>query len=499
VIERIGPARASTSASSSTTPPLWYHLTSRSKFKLDPTFTPEDNAFAIEDRSGQPGIYLAHDVEPWLNGYGYWRPFVVELQVDPSVATDPGVHGRYGKEMFVPAASFGKLRILRVIPLDAYAREVYGEPGWIEDSLGVEFDTGQPIARGQKYRGYRYPGQDVRQMPAADVERLKRQLRQVKGAQGVRAPDSADVDFERMSDTDLEAMPIEVLDRAAFGVAEGDKVTLRLDEIVIRYPGDLEGAESEIRTPADARRHLAVTTDPVDVSFHLGRFELEDGHHRYVAHTILRDETIDAVVVRVRDNPVVAIRRKYGIKDTGRTAHAARAPESNRRVWSLIRKYNGVSILFRDLPRPAQLAIVHYMVVDSDGGAWGKDLPEWTDSLSVPQLKAQLPKLLPYLTDRYGDRPFGYVTIPMRALTESVMQDEDIGKDYRTFDEYHRAFIKQGDMPKHVARDPWPVILDTQNNFETLQDGWHRFHRYYGLGMQSVPAIYYLPNVKYLP
>lgn len=177
-------------AMSRTATSTWYHLTDRAKFKLDPKFTPEDNAVAIEDRSGRAGIYLCPDVERWVNGHGYWRPFVVEFHVDPSVAKDPGVHGRYGGEMFVPASSFGKLSITRVIPLDAYAREQYGEPGWIEGELGVEFDTGEPIpSRGQpgwveaykKYRGYRYPGPDVRNMSGGDVARLKKQLRQVKG------------------------------------------------------------------------------------------------------------------------------------------------------------------------------------------------------------------------------------------------------------------------------------------------------------------------------
>lgn len=168
---------------------VWYHLTERAKFKLDPKFTPADNAVAIEDRSGRAGIYLGSDVEKWVNGYGYWRPFVVEIKVDPSVMKDPGVHGRYGGEIFVPASSFDKLSILRVIPIDAYAREVYGAPGWIEQELGLEFDTGEPIPPiGQKgwaeawkkYKGYRYPGPDVRTMSSTDVTRLKKQLRQVK-------------------------------------------------------------------------------------------------------------------------------------------------------------------------------------------------------------------------------------------------------------------------------------------------------------------------------
>jgi hypothetical protein len=167
----------------------WYHLTDRAKFKLDPKFTPADNAVAIEDRSGKPGIYLGQSVEKWVNGFGYWRPFVVEIRVDPSVTNDPGVHGRYGGEMFVPATSFDKLTIQRVIPIDAYAREEFGGPGWIESEVGVEFDTGEPIPEPghpgyaeamKKFKGYHYPGPDVRVMPAAEVARLKKQLHQVK-------------------------------------------------------------------------------------------------------------------------------------------------------------------------------------------------------------------------------------------------------------------------------------------------------------------------------
>ena len=166
---------------------LWYHLTDRAKFKLDAKFKPADNAIATEDRSGRPGIYLGESVEKWVNGFGYWRPFVVEFRVDGSI--DPSI-GRWGGEMFVPASSFDKLTVLRVIPLDAYAREEFGSPGWIEDALGVEFDTGNQIPeRGragwvkayEKYKEYRYHGPDVRDMSAADVARLKKQLRQVKG------------------------------------------------------------------------------------------------------------------------------------------------------------------------------------------------------------------------------------------------------------------------------------------------------------------------------
>lgn len=164
----------------------WYHLTDRAKFKLDPKFTPADNSVAIVDRSGN----LGQSVEKWVNGYNYWRPFVVEVKVDESVTKDPGVHGRYGGEMFVPATSFDKLKVERVIPIDAYCRENYHEFGWIEDDLGVMFDTGEPIPKEgtpeyaeakKKLHGYHYPGPDVRSMPSAEASKLKKDLHRVKG------------------------------------------------------------------------------------------------------------------------------------------------------------------------------------------------------------------------------------------------------------------------------------------------------------------------------
>jgi hypothetical protein len=163
---------------------LWYHLTDRSKFKLDSKYEPSDNALSIEDRSGRPGIYLAREVERWVNGHGYWRPFVVEFEVDPRIELDAGVHGRWGGEMFIPAASFSKLAIVRVIPIDAYARERFGEHGWIESRLGFTFDTREPIRhpgfnepRINPYRGgYRYPGPDVRAMTPSSVRALKSDL-----------------------------------------------------------------------------------------------------------------------------------------------------------------------------------------------------------------------------------------------------------------------------------------------------------------------------------
>jgi len=168
----------------------------------------------------------------------------------------------------------------------------------------------------------------------------------------------------------------------------------------------------------------------------------------------------------------------------------------NERVWRLIKTYGGHQVPYAELSAPAQLAIAHYMAID--GEAWG--LPEWAadPSVSVKTLQRRLSEMLPYFRAHHGKLPFGYVEIPMHALEATMMQDQDIGRDFPDFKSYHRWFARSaGRMARHVTRSPWPVILDTSNPEETLQDGSHRLHRYHDLGFKTVPAVYYLPRVRY--
>lgn len=155
-----------------------YHLTDAAQFKLNPKKVPADNALAINERTA-PGLYVAKDrrgVEAWVNGYGYLRPFVVELDVPEDVLTDE----RWGNEGFIPAEHFDKVEVKRVIPTDAFARETYNDYGWVETELGSRFDDGMPVPErrfGEAYEGlpagWRYEGPDVRDMAPAEVKRLK--------------------------------------------------------------------------------------------------------------------------------------------------------------------------------------------------------------------------------------------------------------------------------------------------------------------------------------
>ena len=162
-----------------------YHITNKANFKLNRNYAPTDNAFALQDRSGQKGIYVTPSrdgVERWVNGHGYIRPFVAEIYADPS-ALDHDTVGRWGGEIFIPADQFDKLRVNRVVPLDAIAREEYGSHGWIEDSHGHEFDTGKEIPARDYYTPYQPPfkdytyDQDTRNMSRDEVKRIKQHFR----------------------------------------------------------------------------------------------------------------------------------------------------------------------------------------------------------------------------------------------------------------------------------------------------------------------------------
>lgn len=116
-----------------------YHLTSKVDFKLDPKKRPENNTTLGGD--WPPGIFLTkpEGIGHWAQGYGYWRPWVVEFDVGSAKPKfDEGF------EAYYPAEEYPKMRVLRVLPLDAFCREQYGAWGWTEEDTGLTFDTMEP-------------------------------------------------------------------------------------------------------------------------------------------------------------------------------------------------------------------------------------------------------------------------------------------------------------------------------------------------------------------
>ncbi len=96
-----------------------------------------------------------------------------------------------------------------------------------------------------------------------------------------------------------------MLDREAFGFASGDVIKVPLDAIHIKYAADLEDAEGDVAKMAVARAVLE-RAEPVEIALRGGRFELEDGHHRYVAARMLKKKTLDAAI-EIHDNPITEI------------------------------------------------------------------------------------------------------------------------------------------------------------------------------------------------
>lgn len=142
---------------------------------------------------------------------------------------------------------------------------------------------------------------------------------------------------------------------------------------------------------------------------------------------------------------------------------------------------------FADLPTPYQLAIVWHMAVD--GEAWdGVDL----SSLSWSDPKPGLLDLLPKYVDLYGDTRFGTSFLGTEAVQNSVMRDAEISEDYGSWEEYHAAYLSAG-APKHPESDRWPVILSDDDS-ETLHDGWRRFHSYVRDGAAGIPSVFFPGN-----
>lgn len=152
--------------------------------------------------------------------------------------------------------------------------------------------------------------------------------------------------------------------------------------------------------------------------------------------------------------------------------------KGNPRVESMIRRHGGKMMAFAKLPLEGQLAMAHYMAID--GEAW--EIPgDWNNRDIYPR---NLSKMLPYFRREHGNEKFGYVVIPMSDLVASIEQDPGVEGDFKNW--YTKGTIGV----QHSSSKVWPIILEREGP-ETIQDGSHRFARYYDLGIKNIPALYY--------
>lgn len=121
----------------------------------------------------------------------------------------------------------------------------------------------------------------------------------------------------------LEMMDIDILDKMAFGCNDGDIIELDPSEIVIKYPCDLGNPEECFRVGGMKWVRSVSFEDPIEVSIgDDGRKYLEDGHHRRFSAIKLGLKL--KAEIEIKGNPVQFILRRQ-------EASIAKAPKTSRR------------------------------------------------------------------------------------------------------------------------------------------------------------------------
>ena len=278
-----------------------YHLTAKVDFRLDPNKHPQNNTTWGGDWP-DPGIFVTTGwgVEHWCNGYGYWQPWVVEFDMG-SVMSDERVRAYEGDEVFVPATVFDKIRITRVLPLDAHCREVYGALGWTESDTGTYFDTFEPIPEEIQakdwyaMKGYRYPG-DARQTDstwqAAYAKRVRKyrsgRTNAIASLAKVRGPSIADI-FASVK----PSLQINVVtkNKSTFG-GIGNYMAGGSDRRFDKMPGNLR---NELKAMEREARDKAASPDTARVVENMGGMErivlIGSGDGSTVGKTLLAEKT----------------------------------------------------------------------------------------------------------------------------------------------------------------------------------------------------------------
>lgn len=111
------------------------------------------------------------------------------------------------------------------------------------------------------------------------------------------------------TEDELMAMDMDDLDELAFGCRSGQVLTLRHEQLVVIYPGDLDNPIYRYKQEGMDWARSVDLSDPIEVSVNdKGQFCIEDGHHRWFAAR-LRGESLSAHI-EIKGNPVRAILRR---------------------------------------------------------------------------------------------------------------------------------------------------------------------------------------------
>ena len=99
-------------------------------------------------------------------------------------------------------------------------------------------------------------------------------------------------------------------DKIAFGFSVDDVIDLNIEDIKIKYTGDLENAVYKIDNEHKFGKHFIDDYDklpPIEVIYKNKNFYLDDGHHRYYYAKKNNINKVKAKVVRIMDNPIISL------------------------------------------------------------------------------------------------------------------------------------------------------------------------------------------------
>lgn len=157
---------------------------------------------------------------------------------------------------------------------------------------------------------------------------------------------------------------------------------------------------------------------------------------------------------------------------------------------SLVKKYNGKKIAFKELPLGAKMSMIWYMAVN--GEAW--EIPDtYFGKFNENRMKNFIRRNMDYFNKEYGNQKFGIVTIPVseliKAFERATIQNNDI---YKSFNAWLKDYEenKSGGIPNHKNQD-WCPILGCYKDDNLFQDGWHRFACYVKQGAKEITCLYY--------
>jgi len=143
-----------------------WHLTDNPHFVPDPNRQPDRNRIFLSDlvmnqKDLPKGLFITDAPEYWMQAHGYERPYVAQVKGRTS---DAQGGARVSNEDFLQ----GEMKTLRVLTIDEYARERFGEEGWVEDYFSDSYRP-KKMPKGYKARS-------VAEMTPAEIKEWERKF-----------------------------------------------------------------------------------------------------------------------------------------------------------------------------------------------------------------------------------------------------------------------------------------------------------------------------------